>query len=164
MTLMSDPFATMFELSREFDRLLSRNGSMRSFVPAADVVVSDEAVDVFMDVPGFGVDDLEIELVDDVLTVRGERKYPYHVDGDQKVWQRLERGFGKFERTLRVPGGLDPDGITADMDAGVLTLHIAKPEAKKPRRIQIGAGNQRAIEQESDATPSEDRELARATA
>lgn len=172
MTLLADPFAPMFELSRDFDRLFSRPGVVRSFVPAADILVSDDAVDVYMDVPGFGVDDLDIELVDNTLTVRGERNYPYAMNGngngngDKRVWQRLERGFGKFERVLRVPDGLDADAITASMDAGVLTLHIAKPEAKRPRKIQIGGGAQPAIEQESDTTAAtaDDRELVGATA
>jgi HSP20 family protein len=157
MTLLFEPFAPLFELSRQ----LAGDG-VRSFVPAADVVVTDDDVTVVMDVPGLKTDDITIELREDVLTVKGERALPFadKEDDDQRVWQRLERGFGQFERVLRLPAGLDPDAITASMSDGVLTLHIPKPEARKPRKIQIAPGRQADIE----GTATEQRELAGATA
>jgi HSP20 family protein len=157
MTLLFEPFAPLFELSRQ----LAGDG-VRSFVPAADVVVTDDDVTVVMDVPGLKTDDITIELREDVLTVKGERALPFadQEDDDQRVWQRLERGFGQFERVLRLPAGLDPDAITASMSDGVLTLHIPKPEARKPRKIQIAPGRQADIE----GTATEQRELAGATA
>jgi HSP20 family protein len=69
--------------------------------------------------------------------VRGERPYPY---GDGASAKRVERGFGAFERTLRVTDGLDPDRIEATMQDGVLTLRLPKSEARKPRRIEVQAG------------------------
>jgi HSP20 family protein len=157
MTLLFEPFAPLFELSRQ----LAGDG-VRSFVPAADVVVTDDDVTVVMDVPGLKTDDITIELREDVLTVKGERALPFadQEDDDQRVWQRLERGFGQFERVLRLPAGLDPDAITASMSDGVLTLHIPKPEARKPRKIQIAPGRQADIE----GTATEQRELAGVTA
>jgi HSP20 family protein len=104
------------------------------------VVVDDEHVTVTLDVPGLRVDDLEIELENDVLTVRGERSYPYATNGERRSWQRVERGFGKFERSLQVPRGLDPDAIEASLDAGVLELRIPRPDTVKPKRVQITAG------------------------
>jgi HSP20 family protein len=168
MTLLFEPFTSLFELPREVDRLLATNGTaIRSFVPAADVVVTDDVVNVTMDVPGVKVDDLTIELEDDLLTVRGERTLPYETGnyGDGRVWHRLERGFGKFERALRVPKGLDPDAITASMVDGVLTLHIPKPETRKRRRIEIASGGaQPALEQSASQTAGQERELAGTTA
>lgn len=155
MTLFLEPFTPLFELSRQ----VAGNG-MRSFVPAADVVVTDDEVTVVMDAPGLKADDVTIELREDVLTVKGERAFPYasETDGNQRVWQHLERGFGGFERVLRLPSGLDPDAITASMTDGVLTLHIPKPQERKPRRIEIG--QTAAIE----GTATEQRETAGATA
>ena len=70
-------------------------------------------------------------------------------------------GFGKFERVLRVPGGLDPDAITASMANGVLTLHIPVPEARKPRRIEIATGGaQSALELGTTDSADEAREPA----
>lgn len=76
-----------------------------------------------------------------MLTIRGERAYPYQTGEDgARIWTRLERGFGKFERTLQVPKGLDADEITASIDNGVLTLSLPKPEESEPRRIEISTG------------------------
>ena len=164
MTLLFEPFAPLFEPSRGMDRLFAPSGTaIRSFVPTADVVVTDDDVTVTMDVPGLKADDLSIELEGDVLTVRGERTSPHTTgkDDEGRVWQRLERGFGEFERVLRVPKGLDPDAITASMADGVLTLHIPMPEARKPKRIEIATGDaQPALEQTPSEEPSEERELA----
>jgi HSP20 family protein len=139
--MLTEPFSPLFQLSRDMNRILARNGDLAGFIPAADVVVTDEYVTVAMDVPGLQVEDLEIELENDVLTVRGERGHPYATEGETRAWQRTERGFGKFERSLQVPRGLDPDAIQASLDAGVLTLRIPKPEKLRPKRVQIGAGD-----------------------
>lgn len=143
MTMLMERFAPLLELQRDLNRFLAPGGG--GFVPPADVRVSEEEVLVHMDVPGMTADNLEIELDNDVLTIRGERSFPY--GGQQEsgaenahAWQLVERGFGKFERLLRLPVGLDPDAIEATVTDGVLTLRIPKPEALKPRRIQIGAG------------------------
>lgn len=143
----------MVEFDRLFNTMFSRflangngNGSVRSFVPATDIVVNDDEVLVHFDLPGLDADSLEIELENDVLTVRGERKLPYSADDEQKAWYRIERGFGKFERVLRVPTGLDPDAIDAQLVNGVLTLRIQKPETLKPHRVQIKAGETRQLE------------------
>jgi HSP20 family protein len=95
-----------------------------------------------MDVPGLSAGSLEIELENDLLTVRGERRPPYSTeDGDGGV-RRIERRFGKFERSLRVPQGLDPDTIDASLVDGVLTLRVPKPAAPEPHRVQIKTGSQ----------------------
>ena len=59
----------------------------------------------------------------------------------------MERGFGRFERSLRVPSSLDPEAVAAELVDGVLTIRIPKPEAVKPRRVEIkGAGEARQLE------------------
>jgi HSP20 family protein len=109
------------------------------FVPPADVLVDDEGVTVYMDVPGLAADALDIELENDVLAIRGERPFPYENRGDAAI-RRIERGFGRFERSLRVPAGLNPDTVQAALTDGVLELRIPKPESLKPHRIPIRGG------------------------
>lgn len=152
MTLL-DQFDTLFDLTR--DSLLGGNGGVRPFVPAADLAVTDDEVTVYMDVPGLKPEELEIELTGDMLTVSGERAYPYATDDEQsQSWYRVERGYGRFQRALQVPKGLDPDRISAEIVDGVLTLHIPQPEARKPRRIEITAGTaQPAIEGQAAEQP-----------
>jgi len=144
MTALVEPFTPWM---RDSHRFVDSETRVTPFVPPADVLVADDGVTVHMDVPGVSPDALEIELEYDVLTVRGERPYPY-ADGNAAV-KRLERGFGAFERTLRVSRDLDPNKIDASMRDGVLTLHLPKPESLKPHRIQIQADEQRSSEPES---------------
>ncbi len=146
MTALTEPFPPWL---RDLNRFFNTEGTVSAFVPPADVLVDDDGVTVFMDIPGVGSDQLDIELENDMLTVRGERPYPYGEDGDGGV-RRIERGFGRFERSLRVPRGLDPDAIEASLTNGVLHLRIPKPESLKPRRIEIkGDEETRQIESES---------------
>lgn len=134
---------TMMEFApwlRDINRLVAGENAPAPFMPPADVIVSEEGVSVYMDVPGLRTDNLEIELESDTLTVRGERPFPYQQDGEQRVWRHVERRFGRFERSLRVPGGLDTDSIEASMADGVLTMAIPRPQSLKPHRVQIRAG------------------------
>jgi HSP20 family protein len=126
---------------RNFDRYFAGpEARIPQFVPPADVLVRDEGVTVYLDVPGLRSEDLEIELENDALTIRGERPYPYGEEDGGRVVRRVERGFGRFERSLRVPPGLNPDAVEATVALGVLTLKVPRPEAPKPHRIQIRTG------------------------
>ena len=135
---------TMMEFApwlRDLNRFVASGESApAAFIPPADVLVGQNGVNVYMDVPGLRTDDLEIELENDTLTVRGERRPPFEGDGEQRVWRHIERRFGRFERSLRVPGGLDPESVEASIADGVLTLTIPRPESLKPRRVQIRTG------------------------
>jgi HSP20 family protein len=124
-----------------FMPLVGQLSGFTPFVPAADVTVSDGDMVLTMDVPGLTVEDLSIELLDGYLFVRGERKPPELAEGTE--WQHTERPFGRFERRVKVPEGVDADGITATMDNGVLSLIVPKPERLKPRSIVIGSGDGR---------------------
>jgi HSP20 family protein len=138
-TMLVEPFAPWL---RDLTQALQGQGAPAPFVPPADVLVDDEAVTVYMDVPGLRSEDLEVELENDILTVRGERPYPYareRQDGGGAI-QRIERRFGRFERSLRVPAGLDPEAIEAALTDGVLKLRIPLPETRRPRRIEVKAG------------------------
>jgi HSP20 family protein len=138
MTALTEPFPPWL---RDLNRFFNSEGTVSAFVPPADVLVDDDGVTVSMDVPGVGSDHLDVELENDMLTVRGERPYPYGENGDRAV-RRIERGFGRFERSLRVPRGLDPDAIEASLIDGVLHLTVPKPESLKPRKIEIKGGSE----------------------
>ena len=135
-TTLVEPFAPWL---RDLNQVLHNQGSTNAFIPPADLLVDDDGVTVYMDVPGLHTDNLEIELENDVLTVRGERPFPYPREDGQGPVRRIERGFGRFERSLHVPRGLDPDAIQASLSDGVLTLRIPKPETMRPKRIEIKA-------------------------
>jgi HSP20 family protein len=137
-TTLVEPFAPWL---RELGQVLNNQGTVGAFVPPADLLIDDDGVTVYMDVPGLRAENLDIELENDVLTVRGERPFPYSRDNGGGPVRTIERGFGRFERTLRVPRGLDPEAVQASLSDGVLTLKIPKPETMKPRRIEIRASS-----------------------
>lgn len=135
-----------------FDELLfpfTMPAARTAFVPDADLTVSDGDLVLTVDVPGLTAEDLEIEVLDDALVVRGERKRPEIAEGTR--WVHAERGFGRFERRVQLPRGVDPDRVTAKVDHGVLSLIVPKPERLVPRRIEI-------------TTPDAQRELETTTA
>jgi HSP20 family protein len=146
MTMM-EPFAPWL---RDINRFIAGPNAPAAFIPPADVIVTDRGVTIHMDVPGLTTDELEIDLENDTLTVRGERPFPYQEErnGKERIWRHIERRFGRFERSLRVPGGLNPDAVDASMADGVLTMAIPRPEQPKPHRVRIhpGSGQQRAVE------------------
>jgi HSP20 family protein len=150
MTMLTEPHAPWL---RDLNRLFTDEGAVASFIPPADVLVGEDGVTVYMDVPGLSADSLEIELDNDVLTVRGERPLPYSTNGGKAAVRRIERRFGRFERSLRVPRGLDPGSVQAELADGVLTLRIPKPEELKPRRVEIKTAS-------SSAQPEELQESA----
>ena len=134
-TMLVEPFPPWL---RDINRFFSSEGGTMpsAFSPPADVIITDDGVTVAMDVPGIPADKLDIELENDILTVRGERPNPY-TDETPGAARRAERSFGRFERSLRVPRGLDPDSIQATLRDGVLTLYLPKPPSQQPRKIEV---------------------------
>ena len=130
MTLVFDPFAPLFP----------RVSGAAAFTAPADVTVGESDLVLTMDLPGLTAEDLEIEMLDGDLSVRGERRRPEV--GEGKSFVHAERPFGRFERRIKLPDGVDPDSIMARMDNGVLSLIVPKPERLKPRSIAIGTGSE----------------------
>jgi HSP20 family protein len=128
--MLFDPFAPLF--ARPFERTAA-------FLPAADVTVGEKDLVLTLDLPGLTADDVELEVTDGQLFVRGERKRPELPEGT--TWAHGERGFGRFERRIRLPEGVDLDAITASMDHGVLSLIVPKP-VKQRKTIAIGSGSE----------------------
>jgi HSP20 family protein len=148
MTTLTEPYAPWL---RELNRLFTPEGAMAGFIPPADVIVDDDGVTVHMDVPGLSAESLDIELDNDVLTVRGERRPPYPMEDGQPGVRRVERRFGKFERSLRVPRGLDPNAIDASLVDGVLTLRIPQPAKPEPHHVRIKTSSSQQREMQGSA-------------
>lgn len=129
--LWNDPFTSFF----------AHAPRAATFLPPADVTVTEGDLVLTFDLPGLTGDDVSIELADGFLTVRGERKRPELANGTS--WIHAERAFGSFARRIAVPKGVDADAIMASMDNGVLSLIVPKPERLKPRTIEIGSGPER---------------------
>ena len=128
-----------------FDAPTAGNGgnTLRRWMPAMDLVETDDHFVLRADLPGLAEDDVKIEFEDGTLTVSGDRKAEH--ESKSAGYYRVERAFGSFSRSLTLPQGIDPAAVTASFDRGVLEVRIPKPEERKPRRIEIGGG-QKTIE------------------
>jgi HSP20 family protein len=146
-----EPFREIATLQDEMSRLMNTftggtgNGdSPRSWVPALDVWETEGEIVYALDLPGISESDISIELEDGALTVSAQRERSHELSEDKLY--RYERRYGTFSRTFGVPQGVTEDQIKADYDHGVLEIHVTKPEQPKPRRIQVGGGEQKTIE------------------
>ena len=147
-----DPVREIDSLQGEMNRLFSsffdtpsasRGGNggstaARRWIPAMDLVETDEHFVLKADLPGMTENDVNIELENNVLTVSGERKTEH--EEKHEGYFRLERSAGAFSRSLTLPEGVDADAIAATFDNGVLEVRIPKPAQPQPRRVQIGVG------------------------
>ena len=140
-TTLVEPFTPWL---RELGQVMHNQGTVGASVPPADLLIDDDGVTVYMDVPGLRAENIQIELENDVLTVSGERPFPYPRENGAGPARRVERGFGRLQRSLRVPPGLNPDAIEASISDGVLKLRMPKPESLRPRRIEVRADGDRA--------------------
>lgn len=116
------------------------NGGIRRWIPAMDLVETDEHFILRADLPGVSEDDVSIEFEDNVLTISGERKVEH--EDKREGFYRVERATGAFSRSLTLPEGIDVDAVKATFDKGVLEIQIPKPEERKPRRVAISVGDQ----------------------
>jgi HSP20 family protein len=128
------------DMNRLFDRFFEGRGGndSRRWLPAMDLLETEDHLVLRGDLPGLTEDDIDIEIKDNVLTISGERKADSEEKGEG--YYRVERAFGSFSRSLTLPQGVDPDHVEANFDKGVLEVRIPKPAEAKPTRVQIGKG------------------------
>ncbi|QDT03788.1 Spore protein SP21 [Rubripirellula lacrimiformis] len=135
-----EPWTELDRLSREMDRLFHRGGNGQSSlagagsVPALNVWEDDANLYAEAELPGFAFDDLNIYVLGNQLTIQGERRPPQHEGGS---WHRQERGYGKFSRMIELPTEINADGVSAELNHGILHITLPKTEAVKPRRIEV---------------------------
>jgi len=132
-----DPLAG--DLDRLFDTVFSRNGRRSSFLggwsPATDLVETDSSLILKADLPGLSRDDVNITVEENILTVSGERHQEHESSRDG--YHHLERSFGKFSRSLRLPQGVSADDVRAEFDNGVLEVTIPKPDVDSVKTVEI---------------------------
>jgi HSP20 family protein len=122
-----------------FDQPVNGNGGARRWIPAMDLVETEDHFVLRADLPGMGEGDVEITLEDNLLTISGERKAEH--EAGREGFYRVERAFGAFSRSLTLPKGTDAERVAASFDKGVLEVRIPKPEERKPKKISIAVGD-----------------------
>jgi HSP20 family protein len=123
-----------------FDTPTAGSGqAARRWIPAMDLVETDDSFVLKADLPGLAEDDVNIEVEENVLTVSGERKEEH--EEKREGFVRVERSYGSFRRSLTLPEGVDPEAVSASFEKGVLEVRIPKPEQRKPRKVAIQVGD-----------------------
>lgn len=133
-----DPFAEMRRMQGEMNRLLSgaTTATAREF-PPMNLWLGENSVAVTAELPGIAPEDVEVTVRENTLTLQGRRE-PKSED-ENAVWHRRERAYGTFARTVQLPFRVDPENVEARFTNGLLEIELQRPEADRPKKIQINA-------------------------
>ncbi len=141
-----DPFDAFLGLQEDLNRLF-RKGWLRSpefgsifsetgtWAPAIDVYETNDSVVIEAELPGVDPKDVDVSVDEDTLTIKGERKLEKEIK--EENYLRVERAYGKFQRSMRLPAEVDVDKIKASYENGVLKINVPKVEPRKPKTVQI---------------------------
>lgn len=130
------------EMNRLFENFFGSGFSIEPVLgagwsPALDISETESAVTVKAELPGVDAKDVDVSLSGDVLTIKGEKKE--EKEEKERSYHRVERSYGSFSRTLRLPATVDADKIEASFDKGVLEITMPKKEEQKGKKINIKA-------------------------
>ena len=138
-----DPFRDLGDFQKRLASLFGEEGtSLASFdeadwQPAVDVAEDEEAFLITADLPDVTKEDAHVAVKDGVLTISGERKRESEEEDKKKKYHRVERSYGKYQRSFRVPENVEPASIQADFKDGVLTVRMPKGHAPEPEEHRV---------------------------
>jgi HSP20 family protein len=139
-----EPFrgaSTLHEhLNRVFGEGFGRaeESNLTTWAPAVDILETEHELVVKADLPDVDPNDLDIRVENNILTIRGERKFQKQVN--ENNYLRVERSYGSFARSFSLANTVNSEAIKADYQNGVLTLNIPKREEAKPKQIKVSVG------------------------
>ena len=132
-----------FSCGRDMDRVFESFWGQGDKLPAAytprvDISEAGEEIAVVAELPGMTADDINITVANGILTIEGEKKEEEKTETERQVY-RVERRYGAFKRTFRLPSAINADSMAATYRDGVLRLSLPKAEAAKTRQIEVVA-------------------------
>jgi HSP20 family protein len=140
-----EPFRDLLSLQDRMNRLFDESYRTRSgeedwalggaWAPAVDVYEQDNTLVLKAELPGVDPKDVDIRIENNVLTIKGERKFDNEVK--KESYHRVERAYGTFTRSFTLPNVVDPAAVKAEFKDGVLRVSLPKREEAKPKQIQI---------------------------
>jgi HSP20 family protein len=130
-----DPFNGLRLFEDAVTRLMSEPRANRPWSPAVDIFESEDALTLKADLPDVRIEDIDIRVEQQTLTIRGHRKF--EKEESVKGYHRIERSYGEFVRSFAVPPTVDTEKVQADYRNGVLTITLPKKEAAKPRQVKV---------------------------
>jgi len=123
------------ELNRLFELYYPRKTRVAPSYPAVNIWSNEDGLLITAEIPGTSVDDIDINVVGQTLTLSGERKPEKLEEGAQ--YQRQERGFGKFSRVIELPFSINVNKVEATFKNGILTIVLPRAEEDKPKKIKV---------------------------
>jgi HSP20 family protein len=132
VTTLQDQINRLF--SETFDRS-SDEANLTPWAPAVDIYETEQNLVVKADLPDIKPEELDIRVENNILTIRGERKFEKSVN--ENNYLRVERSYGSFSRSFSLANTVNTEAIQADYKNGVLTLSIPKREEAKPKQIKV---------------------------
>lgn len=140
-----DPFKELTTIQDRINRLFDENiGRVRfpdmelaggSWNPAVDIYETKESIVLKAELPGLDKKDFSIEVKDNLLTLKGERKF--EKETKEENYYRMERAYGSFTRSFTLPTSVDKDKVKAKFKDGILEVTIPKTEAAKPKQVNV---------------------------
>ena len=137
-----EPFRNASSLPETFNRLFneafdrtSGEGNLTAWAPPVDIYETEHELVVKADLPDVKPEDLDIRVENNILTIRGERKFEKQVN--ENNYLRVERSYGSFSRSFSLANTVNSEAIKADYQNGVLSLSIPKREEAKPKQIKV---------------------------
>jgi HSP20 family protein len=144
-----DPFRELRSLQDEMTRLFTgvvpasfnrEEMTHGAWAPSVDIFEDKDRLILEAELPGMSRDDFDISVENNIITLKGERKFEKKTEGDN--YHRVERAYGTFMRSFTLPQTVTADGATADFENGILRVSLPKREETKARRIEItGSGS-----------------------
>ena len=139
-----DPFDALLGAQEDMNRMFRRDwlrgpggelAEAGAWSPAVDIYETEESLVVEAELPGVDPKDIDVSVDEGVLSLKGERKLEKVVK--EENYHRVERAYGLFQRTVRLPSDVDADAIKANYDSGVLKVSVPKVEPRKPKSVPI---------------------------
>ncbi len=121
-------------LRQHADQMLAGQRSLNDF-PALNVFVSENGAIVEAELPGIEAEDLEISVMNEILTLRGSRQQNQLKEGEK--YHRQERGFGQFSRSIQLPFAIESQDVSASLQKGLLRIELPRAKEDLPRKITV---------------------------
>jgi HSP20 family protein len=138
----TSPDTQLNRLFNDFFGRASQEQNLTTWAPAVDIYEGEHELVVKADLPDIKPEELDIRVENNILTIRGERKFEKRAE--EKNYLRVERAYGSFARSFSLANTVNTDAIKAEYKDGVLTLNVPKREEAKPKQIKVSVGGQAA--------------------